>query len=466
LLGSPLKCPGGFGSTKYRAGRCDAVAAVATVAAGRADTWGADVIQRSERGPLYLAYALAARRECEGAASPAEPQEVSFASRGLVALFAMGVALDVPLANSVGSASVVLAAPVVLASIWHMVHWRRIRLPPMTLLTLAVFVGWAIVSGAWARDQHGYAIYANTMAQLLAAVLLSWQLVRTRREVCAMLFGYLCGCAIAIGAVWQAFLQNDELAEGRYTGLGYDPNDLAVTLALGIPMAAYVALTARRRGRYLLLTYVPAAASAVALTGSRGGALTACFAVLGTILYMWRRAGPALATASLVVAGAVFVLSRIPDTTLGRIFTAGDELTVGTVGDRAQIWRAGVDVVMRHPFLGVGAGGFSDATSSVLGAHQVAHNTPISVASQLGAVGFVLFYGAAALALYGVARARREERMLAWVLVLTWALGTESLTWEYRKTTWLVLLAAAAAGAVRRAGADAGATAPSADGAA
>jgi urea transporter len=50
--------------------------------------------------------------------------------------------------------------------------------------------------------------------------------------------------------------------------------------------------------------------------------------------------------------------------------------------------------------------------------------------------------------------ARREEKMLAWVLVMTWALGTESLTWEYKKTTWLVLLAGAAAGAIRRDGAE------------
>jgi O-antigen ligase len=215
--------------------------------------------------------------------------------------------------------------------------------------------------------------------QLLAAVCLGWQVVRTRRELRATFLGYLCGCAVAIGSVWQAFLGNEEIAEGRYTGLGCDPNDLAVTLALGIPMAAYLALSGTRRKANLAFAYVPAAASAIALTGSRGGTLTATLAVIGTLLFMWRRSAAAFTMAALLVAGAVFTLARIPETTLERIFTARDEITVGSVGDRAQIWRAGMDVVTRHPFLGVGGGGFSDATSPAIGDRQVAHNTPISV---------------------------------------------------------------------------------------
>jgi O-antigen ligase len=71
---------------------------------------------------------------------------------------------------------------------------------------------------------------------------------------------------------------------------------------------------------------------------------------------------------------------------------------------RWSIWRGALDVITSHPILGVGAGNFSEAAmnySESVQAHSarkaevagVAHNMVLSVASQLGLVGLILFLG-------------------------------------------------------------------------
>ena len=61
-----------------------------------------------------------------------------------------------------------------------------------------------------------------------------------------------------------ARLSSDTVFEGgtRYAAQGFDPNDMAVTLALGIPMATYLALDGgSRRWKHLMLLYLPSSLS-------------------------------------------------------------------------------------------------------------------------------------------------------------------------------------------------------------
>ena len=78
----------------------------------------------------------------------------------------------------------------------------------------------------------------------------------------------------------------------------------------------------------------------------------------------------------------------------------------------------------------------------------VVHNTPLSVGVELGAIGLLLFLGAFAIAVRG-ARGEPNHRMLAVSLVLTWCVGTASLSWETRKATWFVVLVGAVLGELR-----------------
>jgi O-antigen ligase len=209
-------------------------------------------------------------------------------------------------------------------------------------------------------------------------------------------------------------------------------------------MAGHLGLTGAARWRYLWLGYLPLALSAITLSGSRGAALAAACAVAAVLWWMGRQSLPALAaTVALLAAGTGIGWASTPQS-WERLFTVRQQLAGGTLGERLPIWSAGWDLFLQHPLLGVGVAGFQSAVAHGLGYAMVAHNTPLSVAAEAGLVGLVLFYGAPVTIALATRRAPAAERGLALGLLATWFIGTASLTWEYRKATWLVMLVGAA----------------------
>jgi O-antigen ligase len=265
-----------------------------------------------------------------------------------------------------------------------------------------------------------------------------------------MLAGYVVGCTLTAIDGWRAFLSGEmHRSTIRYSAEAFDPNDMAVTLAIGIPAAAYLAL-GRRRWAWLVLAYLPIAASAVVLSGSRAGAITTAVAVGIVVARVRRRSGTALVAAVALLLAGVFVTWRtVPRDLWTRMYTIREQVAQGDMNGRTAIWRAGLDVFARNPVVGVGQGGFKKAVSGALHAEVTAHSTLLPVAAELGLVGLVLFLGAFASALLGHARVASDERALAFALAATWLVGSATLSWELRKTTWFVLLVAAALAALR-----------------
>jgi hypothetical protein len=68
----------------------------------------------------------------------------------------------------------------------------------------------------------------------------------------------------------------------------------------------------------------------------------------------------------------------------------------------------------------------------------------LSVLVELGVIGALIAFALLFLSVYPAFRLPRQERGLWIVLMLSWAVGVSSLTWEYRKPTWILfgLLAA------------------------
>jgi O-antigen ligase len=371
-------------------------------------------------------------------------------ARTLLAVGAMGIPLDVLLATRFGGSTLVLGLPLILGGGWQVVRSGVLRPLPPAIWLIALFVAWSVLSLAWSVDREAGMKRTKTYGQLLAFVWLSWQVLRTERDLKVVLAGFLGGCAIAAGSAWRAFLSGELWPDvTRYAAEAFDPNDMAVTLALGIPIAAYLTLGARHRWGSAALLYVPVAASAIVLSGSRAGLLTAAVAVLAVTAWMrFRRVGALVLVVALLGAGLAVGWQNIPDTTRSRLATLQQQLA-GTMGGRTAIWRAGAAAWLDDPVAGVGTGGFAAAVAPRVGTPEVAHNTPLSVAVDVGLVGLVLFLGAFHAVLRSVARSGRNRRFFAWSLLLAWLFGTSSLTWEHRKTTWFVLLAGAAVAALR-----------------
>jgi O-antigen ligase len=392
------------------------------------------------------------------------PREETVQGTGLarlaLAIFCAGVPLDVlSLGGTRGaqpgdSIAVALGLALVAAGGWQIIRRRQARRLGATMLFLTAFTAWASLSIFWASNLEAAENRMRTFAQLLAFVLLGWQIALSRRDGRYMAAGYVLGCSIAAWLTWRAFFAGNLFAEfeSRYAAQGFDPNDLGVTLAIGIPVAGYLAFEGRGTASRLWLAYLPLAVGAVALSGSRGASLSAAIGAATTLgLATSRRPWTAAGAAALLAASGLAAWWVVPLETWDRIFTIGEQLSGGTIGGRAPIWRAGLDVFSRHPILGVGVGGFARSVSPALGEAIAAHNSLLSIGVEFGSIGLLLFLGALASVLVGAARSQSLDRALVLGLVVTWTVGAASLSWEYRKTTWFVLLLCAAVVELRRA---------------
>jgi O-antigen ligase len=179
------------------------------------------------------------------------------------------------------------------------------------------------------------------------------------------------------------------------------------------------------------------------LTASRGGTLCMMIAlslILWTLgsLPMRNRIG-IVAVMILTVIGAVAV---IPATSWKRLASAADEVSQGTLNSRTVLWKAGLDEFQTHSIGGIGAGSYPEASAKVIGRPwafvPVAHNSFISVMVETGLIGFGIF-GAMLAMLFRSAWALTGITRSFWLTLLcVWIVGVCSLTWEYRKPTWLL----------------------------
>jgi O-antigen ligase len=374
-------------------------------------------------------------------------------TRALLALFAFGVAVDAMPLFGFETTAMLFGTVLLVAATWHVIRTGRVRNASATLLILTCFVAWSGLSMLWARDLPTAQDRMTTNLQLVASTWLLWQIAREERDLRTIMVGYLAGCTFAIGGAWHSFLTGLtylDHEERRFVALGFDPNDMGVTLAIGIPMAASLALTSTARLRYLWFVYVPLALSGIALSGSRGAAFAAGVAILWILPLVGRRSVPAMLVAiAVAAAGGVAVVSLTPES-WERILGARQQLAGGTLSQRLPIWHAGLEVIAHHPIVGVGVGSFTQAVRPYLGYGIVAHNTIISVLAEGGAIGLLLFYGAIASVAYLVVQRAAPHRGLVLSLLVVWFVGTSSLSWEYRKTTWLLLLIGAAAARLRQ----------------
>ena len=242
------------------------------------------------------------------------------------------------------------------------------------------------------------------------------------------------------------FLQGRQTYWRRYAAAGFDPNDCGLILALSVPLALYLSLHARswRRGGYYAAIAVVLAG--VLLTASRA-ALVATFVALLFALWTWR-AADIRQRAATVVLPLLLVLGLYglaPAPSRERLATLPTELTTGTLHNRTKIWKAGVKVLRRHPILGIGVGAYPEAvkpqlgTPGVPGHEYVAHNSFLSVLVESGAVGFGLYGSMLCVLAAFIWTMPSSERALWAVMLLVWATGVSTLTWEQYKPSWLLV---------------------------
>jgi O-antigen ligase len=337
-------------------------------------------------------------------------------------------------------------AGLIIAGVWGLTVLLSGRLRKLHAFHLLVFLyfAWHFVSSFWSIDREVTLERAMTYVQLVIMIWLFWDLYTTPATLRAGLQAYVLGAYVSLGTVIQNYLIrgsaiNSELIYQRFTADGFNANDLALILALGIPLAWYLAVSNQEhnRARGLKIVnymYIPMATFAILLTASRSGLLVV-FASLPFILGTFSTLRPVhrfLIFVALV--GALYgAVSLAPDSTLARLGTIDDSIREWDFNNRINIWSHGLDVFLENPLVGTGSNTFA------VKSHTVAHNVYLSILVEVGIIGFILF---TLILLSVIKQARRQPALMSklWLAVLlVWAVGVMSLSWEHRKQTWLFL---------------------------
>jgi len=184
-------------------------------------------------------------------------------------------------------------------------------------------------------------------------------------------------------------------------GAGYFGNaaDLGVQMLIFAPLAAAFILGCRSYwGRYKRLFFYLfplTAVMTVMATGERGTMLG--LTSIGLVLVM---AGKQRFRKLLIISLAgIAIFHLMPDEFKQRFETAG---TDSTSQARLRYWARGLDMYRDHPVFGIGFNNWQRYYSSHYpgeslraGHQEVAHSTPVTVAAEMGSLGFVFFYGMA-----------------------------------------------------------------------
>jgi O-antigen ligase len=227
----------------------------------------------------------------------------------------------------------------------------------------------------------------------------------------------------------------------RFTALNLDPNDLGLTLVLGLPIAWSLCLSQPyRRPSWTWGLYIPLGITAVLLTASRG-AFVAGLVALMVIPWTLAHVGIAkkIALYALAVGSLVGASSIVPAASLERVASTRTDIASGYFGGRGVIWESGLLLVREHPLAGVGAGAFAAAAEPTIGRRRSSHAAFLSILVEEGIVGLLLFLTMAVAALNPVWRLPALERKFSLILFVTLAVGSLSLALDYRKQLWLVL---------------------------
>lgn len=323
-----------------------------------------------------------------------------------------------------------------LLGIAGLVRRKAFVLPRGGFWWLMGFVAWSSCSLVWARypadAQHKVLLYGAMFAATAIIPQYAWN-ARVRAR---LIDAYLAGCGLGIIGTVANFLLGSPYPELGYMDVdtrysfGSDPNYLALSLVIGIPLALYRSrqYSAHWR-RALAWLYVPAALVTVFLTGSRTALMAFLVAIVAYSLLTGGRA------TRWIFAGAVLCVvvgALMPVQISERFAGIPDELRYGTLSDRRQLWDRGAAIVAEHPFQGIGAGASAGAWDIA------AHNTPLELMMEGGLVSLSLFYGALLLGIRAAWRREDKEARTLIAVWLAWFVGTLLLSWENNIITWFM----------------------------
>ena len=289
---------------------------------------------------------------------------------------------------------------------------------PVLAAALLLMAAWAVASAMWAEAPDA----AQTSAQrfILNFILFPIALVavRTRLHMSALTIVFVIGAFTAASFGLLEGSLTDPAAENRLAGAGINPNQLGSYLVVAMVFCVAFAVNPRwsPSARAASIAAAGVAGIGVFLTLSRGALVGMAVAFLLAPFVAGRgRRARALAVVLTAALGAVLWFAAVaPADAVERVTNPGRSGGSG----RADLWRVGWRMVEDQPIQGVGAGNFPEASIRYLlrpGATErdefivddkkVAHNVYLTVLTEIGLVGLLLFLLIIAMCLRATLRA-------------------------------------------------------------
>ena len=341
-----------------------------------------------------------------------------------------------------GMGSPVKLMGIVVAGLWlaTIVVEGKFRKPHLFHVLVLLFFLWNVVTVFWSSDVEISIQRIETYGQIFILLLIYWDLFQNPEDLISGLQVYILGAYVLIGSTIYNYVAGIVAVqyEGRYSAAGVNANDVALMLILGLPIVLQLFFVTSKniKGtvlRAINLLYIPLSIFAIVLTGSR----TSIIAIIPFSIFLIGtqriKIGQKTLAMVMLLVCLFALLPFVPRSLIERIGTVGSSISEADLGGRVTMWRLSIAVLTQHPIFGVGSG----AVDRIIGG--AVHNTLISVVTETGFIGLGLFLCILGLVVYAVSRLPRGISGLWLAIFTTWAIGAFSLSWEFRKVTWIIL---------------------------
>lgn len=341
-----------------------------------------------------------------------------------------------------------LGALCVIYAIIHLVFRRSLpRAKALQLKLFGLYFAWAVLS-YWVLGLTFTPILSLGSMLLLMCVVLV--VVDNEKRLLGTMTAMVASLVLASAYVireWQVY--HSIYSDLRASGIAGDSNYFTASAILGLPVAYHLVMDrSRRMVRLFYLFAIPVILVSVMLGASRGGLLGLCVAAFFVVFRSRRRVIGLISIT--VVLGLFLVLA--PNSPLNRFLhpSYGDQIGVSS---REAAWRAGFNMIETHPLFGIGIGNFKPLMPQFAGPdvqfQQIAHNTYIEVAAEMGIPALLLFLtmlGSTFVSLQRVRkRAIRTESLsiqraaeALQIGLLGYLVDAVFLSVQYEKMFWLV----------------------------
>ena len=279
----------------------------------------------------------------------------------------------------------------------HLAQGETLTVWPIELKMIAVITALGILFiPAAAAPGDSVNLLTDIFLKVAAIFVLMVNLLDTRERLRSMLkLVVICGTVLASFAIANylagKFTVTDKRVGVRIAGIVggvfENPNDLATSLNILIPLALALALLSRGVARAAYFACASILSAAVVLTFSRGGFLGLVVMACMLLWKVGRRHAMATILAAILMFGAFLV--AMPTGYSARITSIfeGENDPTGSVQARSDLLERAAYLAATHTIVGLGMGNFHIYSIG----EQKAHNSYLEITAELGVAGLIAY---------------------------------------------------------------------------